>query len=118
MGENYDSTEYLAVMQGTSEAQEVTTDPNDEVIREKNHSTAQDALPLKLYLTGDSFRWNLSPFLKEQVQDSVITSRYYFDTDDLVMEEPEVFVYMIAERYLHELTTIPGYNTMALQLKE
>jgi hypothetical protein len=118
LGENYDSTEYLAVMQGTSEAQEVTTDPNDEVIREKNHSTAQDALPLKLYLTGDSFRWNLSPFLKEQVQDSVITSRYYFDTEDLVMEEPEVFVYMIAERYLHELTTIPGYNTMALQLKE
>jgi hypothetical protein len=25
---------------------------------------------------------------------------------------------MIAERYLHELTMIPGYNTMALQLKE
>jgi hypothetical protein len=56
--------------------------------------------------------------LKEQVQESVISSRYYFDTDDLVAEEPDVFVYMIAERYLHELTMIPGYNTMALQLKE
>jgi hypothetical protein len=118
LGSDYDSTEYLVAMQHTSVQEEETRDQNDEVIHEKNRSDAADALPVKVYLTGDSFRWNLSPFLKEQVQESVISSRYYFDTDDLVAEEPDVFVYMIAERYLHELTMIPGYNTMALQLKE
>jgi uncharacterized protein YgfB (UPF0149 family) len=118
LGSDYDSNEYLVTMQHTSVQEEETRDQNDEVIHEKNRSDAADALPVKLYLTGDSFRWNLSPFLKEQVQESVISSRYYFDTDDLAAEEPDVFVYMIAERYLHELTMIPGYNTMALQLKE
>ena len=91
------------------------TDRNGETIRETGESTFTDPVPVKIYFTGDSFRWNLTPFLEENFRESVITSRYYFDPEDLIAEAPDILVYEIAERYLHELSLIPGYNTMALQ---
>lgn len=117
LGSRYDSTEYLLSMQTNAVQQEAMTDQNGEIILERSCNDAERALPVKLYLTGDSFRWNLSPLLKEGVSAATISSRYYFDPEDLVQEEPDVFVYMIAERYLHELSVIPGYNTMALQMR-
>lgn len=118
LGSGYDSQEYVPLEKGETKVLSSVTDQNDEVIWEERESLAEDCLPVSVYLTGDSFRWNLSPYLQEAAAHSVISSRYYFDTEDLVEQEPEVFVYLIAERYLHELSMIPGYNTMALQMPD
>ena len=112
LGEEFDSTEYEAQEARTAEVSDVSEDVRGEVIRER--STNPEGLPLYVYLSGDSFRWNLTGFLQDIVNKSTITSRYYLDLEDVVSQEPDVFVYMIAERYLHELDRIPGYNTQAL----
>ena len=112
LGEEFDSTEYEAQEARTAEVSDVSEDVRGEVIRER--STNPEGLPLHVYLSGDSFRWNLTGFLQDSVSKSTITSRYYLDLEDVVSQEPDVFVYMIAERYLHELDRIPGYNTQAL----
>ena len=112
LGEEFDSTEYEAQEARTAEVSDVSEDVRGEVIRER--STNPEGLPLHVYLSGDSFRWNLTGFLQDSVSKSTITSRYYLDLEDVVAQEPDVFVYMIAERYLHELDRIPGYNTQAL----
>ena len=112
LGEEFDSTEYEAQEARTAEVSDVSEDVRGEVIRER--STNPEGLPLHVYLSGDSFRWNLTSFLQDGVNKSTVTSRYYLDLEDVVAQEPDVFVYMIAERYLHELDRIPGYNTQAL----
>ena len=112
LGEEFDSTEYEAQEARTAEVSDVSEDVRGEVIRER--STNPEGLPLHVYLSGDSFRWNLTGFLQDSVSKSTITSLYYLDLEDVVSQEPDVFVYMIAERYLHELDRIPGYNTQAL----
>ena len=112
LGEEFDSTEYEAQEARTAEVSDVSEDVRGEVIRER--STNPEGLPLHVYLSGDSFRWNLTGFLQDSLSKSTITSRYYLDLEDVVSQEPDVFVYMIAERYLHELDRIPGYNTQAL----
>ena len=112
LGEEFDSTEYEAQEARTAEVSDVSEDVRGEVIRER--STNPEGLPLHVYLSGDSFRWNLTRFLQDGVNKSTVTSRYYLDLEDVVAQEPDVFVYMIAERYLHELDRIPGYNTQAL----
>ena len=112
LGEEFDSTEYEAQEARTAEVSDVSEDVRGEVIRER--STNPEGLPLHVYLSGDSFRWNLTGFLQDSVSKSTITSRYYLDLEDVVSQKPDVFVYMIAERYLHELDRIPGYNTQAL----
>ncbi len=118
LGRSYDSKEYIPVQPLQMEITDSVLDGNKEVIWEKSRSLAADCLPVSVYLTGDSFRWNLSGFLQEGAERTIISSRYYFDTEDLIVQEPDVFVYMIAERYLHELSVIPGYNTMALPVPE
>ena len=112
LGEEFDSTEYEAQEARTAEVSDVSEDVRGEVIRER--SSNPGGLPLNVYLSGDSFRWNLTGFLQDGVNKSTVTSRYYLDLEDVVAQEPDVFVYMIAERYLHELDRIPGYNTQAL----
>lgn len=114
----YDSQEYTLVPAPEYETTKAIQDNNDEVIWESGISRNPQCLPVSLYLTGDSFRWNAGAYLQEAAKESVVTSRYYFDTDDLVVREPDVFVYMIAERFLHELSVLPGYNTMPLQMPE
>lgn len=116
LGSSYDSQEYEAYPMGEIDRISSITDQNGEVIWEESESRTDGSLPVSVYVTGDSFRWNLTRYLQEAVSRSVISSRYYFDTEDLVMQEPDVFVYMIAERYLHELSVIPGYNTVALPM--
>ena len=112
LGEEFDSTEYEAQEARTAEVSDVSEDVRGEVIRERSSNPGD--LPLNVYLSGDSFRWNLTRFLQDGVNKSTVTSRYYLDLEDVVAQEPDVFVYMIAERYLHELDRIPGYNTQAL----
>ena len=117
LGNDWDSMETDAAEGCRLRVTEQQKDRNGESVREAAVSTAPETAPLSVYFTGDSFRWNLTPFIEEGFAESVITSRYYFDTEDLVAAEPDVLVYEIAERYLHELGSIPGYNTMALQLE-
>ncbi len=112
LGEEFDSTEYEAQEALAARVMDVSEDARGEVIRER--SSNPGGLPLNVYLSGDSFRWNLTRFLQDGVNKSTVTSRYYLDLEDVVSQEPDVFVYMIAERYLHELDRIPGYNTQAL----
>jgi hypothetical protein len=114
LGKAYNSTEYEPEQPLKRVLISEERDRNDEAVWEHYNSSDDGAVDAKVYLTGDSFRWNMAPFLEEAVSDTVVTSRYYLDTDDLLNEEPEVFVYMIAERYLHDLAMIPGYNTAAL----
>ncbi|MBO6150257.1 MAG: hypothetical protein J6O43_03705 [Clostridium sp.] len=111
-GRSFDSTEYEAAEEIQAEVTDVQEDAQGEVLRER--STCPAGIPLSVYLSGDSFRWNLTRFLQDSVQKTTVSSRYYLDLDDVVEQEPDVFVYMIAERYLHELDRIPGYNTQAL----
>ncbi len=116
LGSDYDSHEYSPNQSEAVELLGTLTDlNNDELVWVKSEGKGADAMPVSLYLAGDSFRWNLRPYIQEFTTASVVSSRYYFDTEDLLEQEPQVFVYQIAERYLHELSIIPGYNTMALR---
>ena len=115
LGDKYNSTEFKPVADFERKLiSEEKDNNNGEVIWEHYNSLSESSVPIKVYVTGDSFRWHLSPFIEQTAQDTVITSRYYFDTDDLLNEEPDVFVYETAERYIHDLGMIPGYNTAAL----
>ncbi len=116
LGESYNSREYEAESRRQTSSLREIRDGNNEVILETSECDAEGCLPVSVYLCGDSFRWNLGPWIKEGVSRADIASRYYFDTEDLAEREPQVFVYMIAERYLHELAMIPGYNTVALPM--
>ncbi len=118
LGADYNSREYEAASHREVNVLREFRDQNDEVVLETTECGDEDCLPVSVYLSGDSFRWNLGPYIKENAARVTISSRYYFSTDDLAEQEPQVFVYMIAERYLHELSILPGYNTMALQIPE
>ena len=72
----------------------------------------------RLYLAGDSFRWNLTDFVRGRAAESVICSRYYLEIADVLAQQPDTFVYMIAERYLHELEGLPGVAAPALAYGE
>ena len=114
LGSDYDSTEYDPIQEPMYTVIDSMRDQNNEVIRELSKNDSESCLPIRLYLSGDSFRWNLGRFIEDAVSESVIASRYYLDLDDLAEFEPDIFIYMIAERYLQELDLLPGYNTMAL----
>lgn len=116
--ERYDSTEYRAegVMQGDL-IYEIKS-PSDEAVYEMFVSADSRCAKKRIYLAGDSFRWNLREFLSGRAAESVICSRYYLDLDDVSMYAPDVFVYMIAERYLSELEGIPGVAAPALEYTE
>ncbi len=115
LGREYDSTEYEVVEAPSARVDTAQEDAQGEVVRER--STCPSGLPFSIYLSGDSFRWNLARFLQDGVRDVTVGSRYYLDLEDVVLQEPDVFVYMIAERYLHELDRIPGYNTQAMTIE-
>lgn len=116
LGASFDSTEYEPESHRDVSVLREIRDVNDEAILLTSECADEAAMPVSVYLCGDSFRWNLSPWLEEGVARADIASRYYFDTEDLSMREPQVFVYMIAERYLKELSRLPGYNTAALPM--
>lgn len=118
LGKDYDSREYEAASHRELNILREFRDRNEEVVLETTECAYEDCLPVSVYLSGDSFRWNLGPYIKEHVASATIGSRYYLSTDDLAEQEPQVFVYMIAERYLHELSILPGFNTMALQIPQ
>ena len=115
LGDSYDSDDPIETLPVTAMVISSLTDKNNEVIHEKSISDSENEF--KIYLSGDSFRWNLTPFIQAAASETVITSRYYLDTDDIMIEEPDVFVYEIAERYIRDLDMIPGYNTVALTIK-
>ena len=114
LGSAFDSTEYMSGHPAETVSLENVRDGNDEIIWELGQGDARYALPISVYLSGDSFRWNLTPYVQDAFSDTVIASRYYLDLDDIADVMPDVFVYEIAERYLGELDMIPGYNTAAL----
>lgn len=116
---SYNSLVYTPVpLPAFESTKKILNAKNNDILWESGRSLDENCLPLSVYVTGDSFRSAASCYLKETFSDWIITSRYYLDTEDLVARKPDVFVYMIVERYLHELSVLPGYNTMALQMPE
>ena len=116
--EAYDSTEYRAEGMAPADLTYLITSPSGERVYEAYHSEDGRAAKKSLYLTADSFRWNITDFVKGRSADSVICSRYYLDLNDVIERHPDVFVYMIAERYLHELEGMPGVAAPALTYTE
>ena len=116
--ETYDSMEYRAEGMAPADLTYLITSPSGERVYEAYHSEDGRAAKKSLYLTADSFRWNITDFVKGRSADSVICSRYYLDLDDVIEKQPDVFVYMIAERYLHELEGMPGVAAPALAYTE
>lgn len=116
LGSSYNSSEYEALHHVNTECVREIRDRNDEAVLKTTECEDEGCLAASVYLSGDSFRWNLAPWLEEGIADFTAGSRYYFSTEDLAEQEPQIFIYMIAERYLHELSMIPGYNTAALPL--
>lgn len=114
----YDSTEFRAEGVLPADLTYLITSPSGERVYEVYHSSDPRAAKKSLYFASDSFRWNITDFLKGQVEDSLICSRYYLDLDDVEARRPDVFVYMIAERYLHELEGLPGVAAPALEYTE
>ena len=114
----YDSTEFRAEGVLPADLTYLITSPSGERVYEVYHSSDSRAAKKSLYFASDSFRWNITDFLKGQTEDSLICSRYYLDLDDVEARRPDVFVYMIAERYLHELEGLPGVVAPALEYTE
>jgi hypothetical protein len=54
--------------------------------------------------------------MAETMAQTTIINRYYFDPDVALQEHPDIIVYEIVERYLHQASAIPGYNTVAKNL--
>ena len=96
---------------------EETKDPaTGDVIR---HAAASEAgmraeVPVNLYFIGDSFRHMMSQYLFEWAAKTTVVNRFYFNPDDMIAEKPNVVVYEMTDRHLGELTSLPGYNTAAL----
>jgi len=119
LGKAYYSQEYIPVQIPQYETLRAIVSPgNEDIVWQNSESRNENRLPVSVYLTGDSFRWHMVFYLQEVFEKMVVTSRYYFDIEDVAVRQPQVFVYMIGERYLHELSILPGYNTMALQMPE
>ena len=115
LGDAWRSTELQAEEAPLFTVTDSVQDTNGEIIWEHTLRNDGGGVPLKVYVSGDSFRWNMKRFLEDACCETTVASRYYLDLEDVATAEPDVFVYMIAERYLQELDMIPGYNTMALQ---
>lgn len=116
LGAGYDCVEYSPTTAYASQTTELHSADNDTTMI-KAVSTSEGAMPLNVWLVGDSFRHALTGYLQEAVEQSTIINRYYFDPDLMMQDKPDVVVYEIVERYLHQLDYIPGYNTMAKQIK-
>jgi hypothetical protein len=117
LGEEYNSTEYMpttSVSFTTIESRELEKD----IPYRRTVSGLEEAAPLNVCLVGDSFRSNMCNYLSEAIEKFTVMNRYYFDPELVLEDKPDVLVYEIAERYLHQIDYIPGYNTMAMHLPE
>ncbi|MDO4266555.1 MAG: hypothetical protein Q4C63_08880 [Eubacteriales bacterium] len=112
--DSFNSQEFRA--EGTLPADEtyLVKAPGGEEVYQRYRSADSRCAKKSLYFVGDSFRWNIADFLKGRTEDCTIASRYYLDLADVAEQQPDVFVYMLAERYLHELEVLPGVAAPAL----
>ena len=110
--ESFDRVEYgyLRSPQFALTGTTVSAATGETVIYEGN-SLDPDSLPIYLYFCGDSFKNTSLAYIMEANKSSVVADRHYLNFDDVRQRQPDVFVYEIAERYLHELPEIEGYNT-------
>lgn len=114
----YDSREFRA--EGTLPAALVcqVSAPSGESVYERYRAEDARCAKKSMYLVADSFRWNITEFLCGSAETCTIASRYYLDLSDVEEQHPDVFVYMLAERYLHELEGLPGVAAPALSYTE
>jgi hypothetical protein len=90
----------------------VGTDP----VYRKTVSKLEDPAQINLWIVGDSFRNGVCDYLAETMAQATIINRYYFDPDMALQDHPDIIVYELVERYLHQAGSIPGYNTVAKNL--
>ncbi len=117
LSESFDSTYYSLKRPLSYENEEVLKEPvTGEELYIRSRSTASEPLELSLYFCGDSFRDHAWGYMAEAFSESVTVSRYYMDMEDILSSGADVLVYEIAERYLHDLPGIPGFNIEALYM--
>jgi hypothetical protein len=115
LGAAYNSINYYPANGFASEDLESKRTTNDILLR-RAVSTLEEPAQLNLWLVGDSFRNGMCDYLAETMAQSTTINRYYFDPDVALQEHPDIIVYEIVERYLHQAGAIPGYNTVAKNL--
>lgn len=67
------------------------------------HSDASDTR--KIYVYRDSFSTNIAPYIGSQFADSYFRHRFTYSYDDLIKQNPDIFVYETVERYVNDLGT-------------
>ena len=102
---------------GYVKAYELYNEENCDVVDvvTQNDSPVYD---LKVYLTGDSYRENMVPTMGKYFSQFTAFNRFYFDTDFLLEDKPDVFVYECAGRYCGDLGMIAGYSTAPMMLPQ
>ena len=114
--EYYSSQHAPSVPFAYNQLSSVINKKNEDVVLSKNISTKANAADIKLFFTGDSFRMPMTEAIAESVKSSTILNRYYFNTEMLLEDKPDILIYMVCERYIDELGMIPGYNTTSLAM--
>lgn len=114
----YDSQVFHALGQLPADLTYQVESPAGEAVYQRYYASDSRCAKRSLYLVGDSFRWNLDEFIRGRTETCTVASRYYLDLDDVLEQSPDTFVYMLAERYLHELEVLPGVAAPALEYTE
>ena len=65
---------------------------------------AQGADPRKIYVYRDSFSSQMSDYIGSQFNDSFLRHQDTYSYDDFVQQNPDIFVYETAERYIRGLS--------------
>jgi hypothetical protein len=115
LGDDYTSIDYYPAEGFTYENYDAVKLENDIPFR-KTVSRLENPVQGNVWVVGDSFRGGIAEYLAETMERTTIVNRYYFDPDTALQDHPDIFVYEIAERYLHQAGSIPGYNRVALNL--
>ena len=79
----------------------------------EGESRSDSCMELSMYFCGDSFRLAAAGYIMEAMERACVADRHYLSLEDVSEKQPDVFVLEIAERYLHELPDIEGYNCEA-----
>lgn len=115
---SFDSQEFMPDFVLPADVTYQVDSPYGEVVYQRFHATDTRTAKRDLYIAGDSFRGLLTDFVKGRAENCTLVSRYYLDVEDVLAQHPDTFVYMIAERYLHETEVLPGVASPSLEYTE
>lgn len=115
---SYNSSEYYPDRPPYAVTLDRTISPGGEVIAQHSISSSDTYADKKICFCGDSYRWQLVDYVREGFRESTVISRYYLDLDEVIAEQPDIFVYEVPERYLADLHGLPGVSAPALEITD